>query len=175
MGDSAPLESSALLAHGGMGSRSVREEQPDFLPDKYETGTAKAVGIARLLAGVRYVLSTGFRPSAITRPLSLRGSSKGCGRRQGVTAHGPLDLVLQTATVSFTVEGMRPSDMGLRLDEEYGILCRVGLHCSPVAHRTLGTFRSGTVRFGLFFSNDRQQFQAAARAAWSISTERGRA
>ena len=67
----------------------------------------------------------------------------------GVTVYGGLDAERQTATVSFNVAGLEPSEVGLRLDDEYGILCRVGLHCAPAAHKTLGTFPSGTVRFGL--------------------------
>jgi len=47
------------------------------------------------------------------------------------------------------LEGMEPSTLGQRLDEEYGILCRVGLHCAPAAHRTLGTFPDGCVRLSL--------------------------
>ncbi len=67
----------------------------------------------------------------------------------GVTVYGGLDAAGQTATVSFNIEGMAPSEVGLRLDEEYGILCQVGLHCAPAAHKTLRTFPEGTVRFGL--------------------------
>ena len=66
-----------------------------------------------------------------------------------MTVYGTLDAELQTATVSFNIDGMAPSEVGLRLDDEYGIMCRVGLHCAPAAHRTLGTFPAGTVRFGL--------------------------
>jgi len=53
----------------------------------------------------------------------------------------------QAAPVSFTLRGISPSDAALRLDEEHGVLCRVGLHCAPAAHRTIGTFPAGTIRF----------------------------
>jgi cysteine desulfurase/selenocysteine lyase len=61
-----------------------------------------------------------------------------------------LDAERQTATVSFNIAGMEPSEVGLRLDEEYGIMCRVGLHCAPAAHKTIGTFpsRHGPLRVG---------------------------
>ena len=64
----------------------------------------------------------------------------------GVTVHGPLDAAQRTATVSITVAGHRVSEIGLRLDDEFDILCRVGLHGAPAAHRTLGTLPEGTVR-----------------------------
>jgi len=81
---------------------------------------------------------------------------EGLGQHSGVTVYGPLDPVCRTATVSFTVAGRRVSEIGLQLDEEFGVLCRVGYTVAPAAHRTLGTFPEGTVRFapGLFTSLD---------------------
>ena len=170
--DRIPLESLAPLVHGGTGSRSEREEQPDFLPDKYEAGTPNTVGIAGLLAGVRYVLDRGVRAIRHHEVVLTARLVEALREVPGVTVYGPLDPMQQTAVVSFTVEGVQPSDVGLRLDEEYGILCRVGLHCAPAAHRTLGTFPAGTVRFGLAFSNDREQVDAALRAVRSIAAKR---
>jgi len=67
----------------------------------------------------------------------------------GANTYGTADPEQQTASVSFNISGRALSDLGLWLDEEFGVLCRVGLHCSSAAHRTLGTFPDGTVRFGL--------------------------
>jgi cysteine desulfurase/selenocysteine lyase len=89
----------------------------------------------------------------------------------GVTVYGPRDAELQTATVSFALDGLSPSDIGLRLDEEYGILCRVGLHCAPVAHRTLGTFPVGTVRFGLGAFNTVAEVDEALAAVGTLARE----
>ena len=66
-----------------------------------------------------------------------------------MTLYGTGDAARQTATVSFNLAGVPPSDVGLRLDEEFAILCRVGLHCAPACHRTIGTFPDGTVRLSL--------------------------
>jgi selenocysteine lyase/cysteine desulfurase len=81
-----------------------------------------------------------------------------------VTVYGGHDATRQMATVSFNVAGLEPSEVGLRLDEEYGILCRVGLHCAPSAHRTIGTFPTGTVRFGLSYFNTEEEVKAAVQA-----------
>jgi len=73
-----------------------------------------------------------------------------------VTVYGPSVAARRTAVVSFTVRNRRVSEIGLILDEEYGILARVGLHCAPAAHRTIGTFPEGTVRLapGIFTSDE---------------------
>jgi selenocysteine lyase/cysteine desulfurase len=83
---------------------------------------------------------------------------------RGVTVYGGLDAARQVATVSFNIAGLEPSEVGLRLDEGYGILCRVGLHCAPAAHKTLGTFPRGTVRFGLGAMNSLEEVDAALEA-----------
>jgi cysteine desulfurase/selenocysteine lyase len=174
--DSARLEP---LKRGGTGSRSEREEQPDFLPDMCESGTPNAVGLAGLEAGVRWVLEQGVEAiraheMALTQQLieELQAiPSTGSGRRPGVTVYGGLDPARQTATVSFNIAGMEPSEVGLRLDEEYGVMCRVGLHCAPAAHRTLGTFPVGTVRFGLGAFNTPEEVETAVEAIRQLARE----
>jgi selenocysteine lyase/cysteine desulfurase len=147
IGERVDLGRLSPLKRGGTGSRSEQEKQPDFLPDAFESGTANAVGLAGLAAGVRWVLERGIdtirqHEIALTRQLI-----SGLQEIDGVTVYGGLDAARQTATVSLTLHSMEPSEVGLRLDDEYGIMCRVGLHCAPAAHKTLGTFPRGTVRF----------------------------
>jgi cysteine desulfurase/selenocysteine lyase len=89
----------------------------------------------------------------------------------GMTVYGGLDAERQTATVSFNVAGMAPSEVGLRLDENHGIMCRVGLHCAPAAHRTIGTFPVGTVRFGLGALNTVDEVDAAVAAVEQLARE----
>jgi selenocysteine lyase/cysteine desulfurase len=90
----------------------------------------------------------------------------------GVTVYGGHDAELQTATVSFNIEGLAPSEVGLRLDEGYGIMSRVGLHCAPAAHRTIGTFPVGTVRFGLSYFNTAEEVEAAVGAVRELAARR---
>ncbi|HEY73757.1 MAG: cysteine desulfurase [Anaerolineaceae bacterium 4572_32.2] len=137
------------LKRGGTGSRSEHEQQPDFMPDMYESGTPNAVGLAGLAAGVRWVLERGVEE---IRAHEVEIAQRLIGELQnipGVTVYGSHAGEMQTATVSFNVAGISPSEIGLRLDEEYDIMCRVGLHCAPAAHKTLGTYPAGAVRFGL--------------------------
>lgn len=166
--DEAHLEP---LVRGGTGSNSEWEEQPSFLPDKYESGTPNAVGLAGLEAGIQWVLGRGIEAIRAHEQALTTTLLDGLAEIPGVTVYGPRDPALQVATVSWNIEGMDPGEVGLRLDEEYGILCRVGLHCSPAAHRTIGTFPTGTVRFGLGAMNTQEEVLEALRAVHTLAKE----
>ena len=159
------------LKRGGTGSRSEREEQPDFLPDMCESGTLNAVGLAGLADGIRWVREQGVEAIRAHEMALSQQLIDGLRAVPGVTVYGGLDATRQTATVSFNIVGMEPSEVGLRLDEEYDIMCRVGLHCAPAAHKTLGTFPVGTVRFGLGAFNTPDQVEAALEAADQLAQE----
>ncbi len=161
----------APLIRGGTGSRSEQEVQPDFMPDMYESGTPNVVGLAGLRAGLDWVLARGVEAIRAHELALTQRLIDGLRNIPGVTVYGPLDPELQTATVSFNVAGMTPSEMGLRLDDEYGIMCRVGLHCAPAAHKTIGTFPDGTVRFGLSAFNRLDEVKAALAAVGELSQE----
>lgn len=134
------------LLRGGTGSRSEHEEQPDFLPDSLESGTPNAVGLAGLRAGVEFLLATGVeRVRREEKALTAR-LLEGLRAVPGLKVWGPGDAERTVAVVSFTLEALSPSEVGYILDEAFGIMTRVGLHCAPSAHRTIGTFPSGTVR-----------------------------
>jgi len=158
------------LKRGGTGSRSEREEQPAFLPDKCESGTPNTVGLAGLRAGVEFVLEHGVEDIRVHGVELTRRLIEGLSDIPGVILYGGHDSEMQTATVSFNVEGLAPSEVGLRLDEESGIMSRVGLHCAPAAHRTIGTFPIGTVRFGLSYFSTVEEVDAALMAVREIAT-----
>ena len=141
---------------GGTGSRSESEEQPEDLPDKFESGTPNGAGIAGLAAGIRWVMAKSVAAIRAHEVSLTRQLADGLSAIPGVTVYGPSDATRRTAIVSFTVRNRRVSEIGFRLDEEYGILTRVGLHCAPAAHRTIGTFPEGTVRLapGVFTSRE---------------------
>ncbi len=147
------------LVRGGTGSRSQHQEQPDDLPDRYEAGTPNGVGIAGLAAGIRFVAQRGVESIRADETAMTRALIEGLADVPGLTIYGPADARRRTAVISFTVAGRRVSEIGQRLDEEFGVLCRVGLHCAPAAHRTIGTFPEGTVRLapGMFTTMDEIQ------------------
>ncbi len=163
--DAAQLEP---LVRGGTGSRSEFEEQPDVLPDCFESGTPNGVGIAGLGAGVRHVLGRGVAAIGAHEAALTAALDAGLRAIPGVTVYGPADVARRTATLSFTAAGLHVSEIGYRLDEEYGILCRVGLHCAPAAHRTIGTFPDGTVRLAAGMFNTLAEIEETVAAVKEI-------
>jgi len=164
IGERVEIEELEPLKSGGTGSRSEFEHQPDFLPDKYESGTLNTVGLAGLAAGVEYVLNETVERIR-QKDLELTGRFiKGMEEISGCTLYGPMDGKKQTSTISFSLEKLSPSEVGLILDEKYGIMCRVGLHCAPAAHRTLKTFPEGTIRFGLGYFNSANEVDLSLKA-----------
>jgi cysteine desulfurase family protein len=172
IGERVEAEQIEPVKRGGTGSRSEREEQPAFLPDRCESGTPNAVGLAGLRAGVEFVLQQGVEAIRAHEAGLTRRLLAGLMEIDGVTVYGSQDAELQTATVSFNVEGLEPSEVGPKLDEGYGVMSRVGLHCAPAAHRTIGTFPVGTVRFGLSYFNTAEEVDAAVSAVREIAVAR---
>jgi selenocysteine lyase/cysteine desulfurase len=135
-----------------------------------ESGTPNVVGLAGLQPGVRWVLERGVDSIRAHEVALTRALLEGLQSVPGVTVYGTLDPELQTATVAFNIAGLSPSEAGLRLDDEYGILCRVGLHCAPAAHKTIGTFPDGTLRFGLGAFNTAEEIQLTIDAVRHLAS-----
>jgi cysteine desulfurase / selenocysteine lyase len=159
------------LMRGGTGSRSEFEEQPEMLPDKYESGTANGVGIAGLGAGVRWVMAHGVEAIRAHEAALCERLISGLLDIPGVTVYGVCDPGRRTAVVSCRLDGLRVSDAGLRLDDDFDILCRVGLHCAPAAHRTLGTFPEGTIRLAPGMHTSLDDIDAVAAALAQVAKE----
>ena len=160
------------LKRGGTGSRSSQEEQPSFLPDIFESGTPNAVGLAGLAAGVRWLLERGVDAIRTHQVTLTQQLLDGLQAVPGVTLYGTLDAHCQTATISFNITEKDPAEVGLRLDEEDDIMCRVGLHCAPAAHRTIGTFPAGTVRLALGALNTPEEIDTALAAVRRLAVAR---
>src|SRR4030042_2639542 len=146
IGDHVDTSQIEPLMKGGTGSQSELEEQPEHLPDKFESGTPNIVGIAGLSAGINWVMDRGIEAIRSQEKALTGALIAGLSVIAGVKVYGTHDPEKSVAIVSFTATGRRVSEVGLRLDEDYRILARVGLHCAPAAHRTIGTFPEGTVR-----------------------------
>ncbi|MBA7636224.1 putative cysteine desulfurase [subsurface metagenome] len=134
------------LIRGGTGSHSESEEQPEYLPDRFESGTPNLIGIAGLRAGIRWVVARSIEAIRLREKELTRALIDGLLGIPGVKVYGAHDADSSVAIVSITVAGKQVSEIGLRLDEEEGILSRVGLHCAPAAHKTIGSFPEGTIR-----------------------------
>ena len=166
------------LMRGGTGSRSDLETQPEFLPDALESGTLNVAGLAGLAAGVKYLLEVGVGALAAHEKALVARFLAGAANIAGVTVYGPESLDDRCGVLCFNVDGLVSSDVGVMLDRDYGILSRAGLHCAPGAHRTIGTFPTGTVRFGFGYANTAEEVDHALVAladiaAWARSRDGG--
>ena len=134
------------LVEGGTGSLSDSLRQPDALPDRLESGTQNIPGVAGLSAGVAFIEEEGLGKIMERERVLTQRLLDGLSALDTVEIFGPRDTEKQTAVVSFRVAGRDPGEIGDILDREYGIVTRVGLHCAPLAHQTIGTYPEGTVR-----------------------------
>jgi cysteine desulfurase family protein len=134
------------LVVGGTGGHSSGEEQPEEMPARFESGTLNTPGIAGLQAGVEFILGTGIETIRKKEMSLVRHLLAGLADIQGITLYGPAPEKERGGIVSFTVEGRDPAIIGFTLDHEFDIEVRTGLHCAPGAHRTIGTYPTGTIR-----------------------------
>lgn len=137
------------IIEGGTGSMSESVQQPDFLPDRFESGTINTAGAIALGAGVEYVRK--ITPERIlSHELSLcERFCVGAGKIGSVRLYNeilPESRKLFAPVVSFNIEGM-DSAQGSSVLGERGFCLRGGLHCAPLAHKKIGTLETGTIRF----------------------------
>ena len=155
---------------GGTGSASEQEIQPDFAPDCYEAGTPNTVGIAGLDAGVRFIEETGLARIRDHELALTRRFLDGIGQLPGITVYGlPAEESHRGALISFRLVAMSVDEVALRLDRDFGIMTRPGLHCAPLAHRGLGTFPEGTVRISFGFFNTAEEIDYCLDALAQLS------
>ena len=159
------------ILYGGTGSASDSDVHPEFLPDCFEAGTLNAVGLAGLAAGIEFVETRGIE--AVRNHEVALASRLIAGLRSipGVRVLGTGDAARQTAVVAFNIDGWRCSEVAQALEEHAGICCRAGLHCAPLAHRQIGTFPDGAVRFSLGMFNTEQEITVAIAAVCDLAVQ----
>jgi len=157
---------------GGTGSLSEHFLQPEFCPDRYESGTPNLPGIAGLAAGIEFLLERGVDAIRDHELRLARILEQELAALPGVTVYLP--EVRGTGVVSFAVEGLTAEDIGAVLDEGFDIAVRTGLHCAPLAHQTLGTMPHGTVRISPGFSTTVEDLDYFLQALRSLLSRRRR-
>jgi len=126
------------------------------LPERYESGTLNIAALAGFKAGIDFITSKGVETIQEHELFLITRLVEGLAAINGVTVINMNLAKPRGPVLSFTVKSIDPSLIGFTLDKDFDIAVRVGLHCAPLAHRTIGTFPEGTVRVspGVFNSSD---------------------
>ena len=169
-------ETEPLIA-GGTGSISHTEDIPGFLPDRFEAGTLNLPGIAGLHEALTWLLA---QPEGSIAAHELKLTERFLRRMEALEEEGLIRVAGRrgtegrTGVVPVIPVHMDPAELAFRLDERYGIATRVGLHCAPAAHRTLGTWPGGAVRFSFGAFNTEAETDEAAQAVAEICRREGK-
>ncbi|MDR0905222.1 MAG: aminotransferase class V-fold PLP-dependent enzyme [Oscillospiraceae bacterium] len=156
------------LVAGGTGSYSETADMPAELPDRLEAGTLNIPGIAALSAALDYIEETGVENVYARETALLKHLTDSVNAVSGVRIAGPSNLADKIAVAALDFPDMDNAVVAARLDEEYGIMTRCGLHCAPDAHKALGTFPRGAVRCSLGYFNTETEIDLFADALKQI-------
>ena len=148
-------EISPLLA-GGTGSVSDSLDMPHTMPDKFEVGTLNLPGIVGLSTALSYLESRGIAAIHSDEMAVTQYFLDSAKRLKSAKIVGKKDTVMRTAVVSLDFENHDNAEVSYRLDAEYNIMTRCGMHCAPMAHKSLGTFPQGTVRFSFGYESKKE-------------------
>jgi selenocysteine lyase/cysteine desulfurase len=157
------------LIRGGTGSQSESEYQPDFAPDRYESGTLNALGIVGLGAAAEHLRVTGIDQVQARLTELGRRFRDGLTSVEGVTLYGPTDPADSVGIVSLNVAGVPCATVARLLDDQWRVMTRAGLHCSPAGHRSLGTAPEGTIRFSWGNDTSEHDIDVAVEAVAAIA------
>lgn len=158
-----------ILKEGGTGSKSEDLLQPNLLPDKYESGTHNTPGIIGLNAGVKFILEKGIDNIREHEENLCEYMLEKLKEVPNILIYGPKDAKKRAAVISINIGNMDSGEVTYLLDNKYDIATRSGIHCSPLAHKTLGTLEQGSVRFSLGIFNTKNEIDIAVEALKEIS------
>lgn len=158
---------------GGTGGQSTLRRQPELLPERHECGTPNIPGIAALGEAVSFIREKGTEKIRNHETALFTILVDGLRGIPGVTLFGPCDPRFQVAVVSFRVQGMDSAEVAGFLEETRNIQVRVGLHCSPLSHRTIGSFPEGTVRVSPGLFNTEEDVRALVKGVGELQEMRG--
>ena len=162
------------LISGGTGSISHTEQVPRFMPDRFEAGTMNLPGIIGLNAGLNWLKDITMEKIKehelnltkyfIDGIISLDD--------ENIQIAGKKDISGRMGVVSIFIKNKEMAQIAYELDEKYGIMTRVGLHCAPSAHKTLGTYPKGTIRFSFGWWNTKEDIDVAIDALANLTKDK---
>lgn len=156
---------------GGTGSNSEEIIQPNLYPDKYESGTHNTPGIAGLGAGVDFILETGIDNIRRHEEELTQYFIDGVSKIENLILYGPKSAKEKAAVVAINIGDMDSGEVTFRLNSEFDIATRSGIHCAPLAHQTIGTIKQGAVRFSFGYFNTKSDVDKAIEALRIIAKD----
>ncbi len=156
------------LTQGGTGSSSISFEQPEFSPDKFESGTPNLPGIAGLRAGIDTVNERGTQYIYQKEMFLFRRMYDNLSNIQGVKLYTPMPDSGFVPVISFNIRDISSEEAAAKLSDR-GVFVRGGLHCAPLAHMHMGTEKSGTVRLSPSVFSTKEEVERASRIIADIS------
>jgi len=166
--DPEMVERTKSFIEGGTGSKSDQLTQPQVLPDKYEAGTMNTAGIAGLNAAFKYLADKGLERIIEKKKRLTESLCRGLEDIPGIELLGPGPGERRTSTVSITWSEGDTAELSVKLDREYDIMTRSGLHCAPLAHKELGTYPRGALRFSTGHFNTEDEIDRTLAAIKEI-------
>lgn len=157
------------LIAGGTGSASDSEYLPPYLPDRFESGTPNLPGYYGLSAALSFIKEKGLSALMAHEEALTRQFLTGLKAIPGVMVVGPQGMENRVGVISLDFPGRDNAEVADVLEQQFGILTRCGLHCAPSAHKTLGTFPRGTVRFSLGYANTAEEVDTALNAVEAMA------
>ncbi len=156
------------LREGGTGSFSEEDQQPSNWPDLHESGSHNLVGIAGLQASIQYLKEKGIGKIRNHKENLMQQFLEGIHSLKKIRIIAPSKVEKNAGVISLQFEGVNPNQVAIRLDEEFRIQVRPGLHCSPWAHQSFQTYPEGTVRFSFGESNTEKEIETVIQALKKI-------
>lgn len=160
------------LLYGGTGANSHSDLMPEVMPERLESGTPNTPGLAGLTAGIAWLEEVGLDAIREHESRCLTRLLTGLATIPGLEIYGSGDAANSGGVLSFNLKGLDPSAIAFRLDHEFSICVRAGLHCAPEAHRAIGTYPAGTVRVSPNMMNSLEEIEAFLTAIAGIAQGR---
>ena len=156
------------LKEGGTGSFSDDGNQPEELPDRFESGTLNTPGILSLCAGIKFIEKKSINKIREHEMMLIKRLVEGLKGIKGVKIYGAENEKKRAGLISLNLEGIHSSLIGDILDKKFGIIVRTGLHCSPESHKAVGSYPEGAVRFSPGYFNTADEIDYSVKAVTSL-------
>ena len=152
------------LKCGGTGGDSAYEYQPNYYPNKLETGTLNVSGIVGLCSAIKYIKEEKIENIRKKEKDIIEYALNKLKEVKNIEIYGPQDSEKILGVISFNIKNMSAEEVSYLLDTKYEIMVRAGLHCAPTAHELIGTKNTGTVRIGIGYFNEKSDIDKLVSA-----------